>query len=80
MKIVSFIERHQKDVIEKILRHCNLWKEQLPRPSLPDIVPKLDEPKLDYGFFEQTCLCFPLHVNRALNRPGSDMHFFFLLF
>jgi hypothetical protein len=60
MKIISFIERHLSDVIEKILRHCNLWKEELPRPPPPEKA----EPKLDYGFtstvlstgFEQTCL------------------------
>lgn len=56
MKIISFIERHLYDVIEKILRHCNLWKEEPPRPPPTEVVPKLDEPKLDYGFFEQTCL------------------------
>jgi hypothetical protein len=28
MKIISFIEAHQKDVIEKILRHCGLWTER----------------------------------------------------
>ncbi len=27
MKIIAFIERHQTDVIEKILRHCGLWDE-----------------------------------------------------
>ena len=27
MKIISFIERHQTGVIEKILRHCGLWEE-----------------------------------------------------
>jgi hypothetical protein len=26
MKIVSFIEAHQGPVIERILRHCGLWK------------------------------------------------------
>ena len=26
MKILSFIERRQRDVIERILRHCNLWE------------------------------------------------------
>jgi hypothetical protein len=29
MKIVSFIERCQGDVIEKILRHCGLWEGPL---------------------------------------------------
>jgi len=27
MKIISFIERHQCEVIEKILRHCGWWEE-----------------------------------------------------
>ncbi len=26
MKIISFIERRQREVIERILRHCNLWQ------------------------------------------------------
>jgi hypothetical protein len=25
MKFISFIEKHQADVIEKILKHCDLW-------------------------------------------------------
>ena len=29
MKIVSFIERCQADVIERILRHCGLWEGPL---------------------------------------------------
>jgi hypothetical protein len=50
MKIISFIEQHQEDVIEKILSHCGLldslnmdseggWTEPAPRsppPKLPD--------------------------------------------
>ena len=27
MKIIAFMERHQTQVIEKILRHCGLWEE-----------------------------------------------------
>ena len=27
MKIIAFIERHQTEVIEKILRHCGLWDD-----------------------------------------------------
>jgi len=26
MKIISCIERHQANVIERILRHCGLWE------------------------------------------------------
>jgi hypothetical protein len=29
MKIISFIERCQADVIERILRHCGLWEGAL---------------------------------------------------
>jgi hypothetical protein len=32
MKIVAFIEAHQVDVLERILRHCGLWKPPPPRP------------------------------------------------
>ncbi len=35
MKVVSFIEPPQAEVIEKILRHCGLWKEPASRPP-PD--------------------------------------------
>ena len=31
MKIVSFIERRQSEVLEKILRHCGLWEDRLAR-------------------------------------------------
>ena len=27
MRIISFIERRQTEVIEKILRHCDLWED-----------------------------------------------------
>ena len=29
MKIISFIERRQTDVIQRILRHCGLWEGAL---------------------------------------------------
>ena len=29
MRIISFIEARQQDVIEKILRHCGLWEGHL---------------------------------------------------
>jgi hypothetical protein len=35
MKVISFILQHQPEVIEKILRHCGLWKkEEQPRDRL----------------------------------------------
>jgi hypothetical protein len=38
MKIIAFIERHQTEVIEKILRHCGLWEEAPVRgpPPMPE--------------------------------------------
>ena len=54
MRIISFIE--EELVIEKILRHCGLWKQQAPRPpSEEKPPPEIEESKLDYGFFEKTC-------------------------
>jgi len=56
MRIVSFIEKHQSDVVEKILRNCGLWKEASPRAP-PEPEPgdtfTLQEPALDYGFFDR---------------------------
>ena len=36
LKIVSFIEPSQPDVIEKILRHCGLWEESSRAPPPDD--------------------------------------------
>jgi hypothetical protein len=55
MRIVSFIE--EKVVIEKILKHCGLWKEPpiRPPPTAPPAVPPQIR-ALDYGFYERTCV------------------------
>lgn len=57
MKIVGFIE--EENVIEKILRHCKLWKDAPPRPPPVERVgtPVLvTESQLDYDFFSQNCI------------------------
>ena len=38
LKIISFIERDQSEVIETIHRHCGLWEEAPARdpPSVPE--------------------------------------------
>ena len=54
MRVISFIERHQESVIEKILRHCGLWKEAPPHPP-PINLPTHDVPAgriTDYEFFQ----------------------------
>jgi hypothetical protein len=40
MKIISFIETRQRDVIEKILRHCGLWEGPLRTLANPRAPPK----------------------------------------
>ncbi len=35
MKLISFIERNQSEVIERILRHCGLWEEAPARAPPP---------------------------------------------
>ena len=49
MKIISFIERQQQEVIERILRHCGLWEGPLrtlatARPPPPASKPRPAEP------------------------------------
>lgn len=37
MKIIRFIDRNQQEVIEKILKHCELWEEESARaPPEPE--------------------------------------------
>ncbi len=55
MKVISFIERNQPEVIEKILRHCDLWKEtptRAPPVELPVPPQQFAGPTLDFAFFE----------------------------
>ena len=42
MKIVSIIDHHQKDVVKKILKHCDLWDD-----SSPPFTPNLFEAELE---------------------------------
>ena len=61
MRIVAFIE--EEKVIEKILRHCDLWKDHKPRPPPPassvflNLIPPVpvDKTILDFDFFERNC-------------------------
>jgi hypothetical protein len=57
MKIVAFIE--QKSAVEKILRHCELWKIPQVRPppgKTPVPLPAPTEAVLDFSFFESNCV------------------------
>lgn len=55
MKIVGFIE--ETATIEKILRHCNLWKEApRPPPAVFTGPPLPVGPSLDYAYFQENCV------------------------
>ena len=57
MKIVGFIE--ESKIIEKIVRHFELWKEPAPRPPPAKILgpPKIESvPALDFTYFDQNCV------------------------
>jgi putative transposase len=45
MKIISFIERRQTDVIQRILRHCGLWQGFLRTHASPRAPPNAASPK-----------------------------------
>ena len=60
MKIISFIEKKQVYVIEKILKHCNLWKEEKQRPPPQKTIddefsPIEGEFQYDLTFFDYIC-------------------------
>ena len=44
MKIISFIERRQSDVIQRILRHCGLWQGFLRTHASPRAPPAAKPP------------------------------------
>ena len=61
MKIVSFIDKCQPEVVEKILRHCGLWKKAASRPPpVKSTVAETElaetEPSYDYGYFDRVCI------------------------
>ncbi|MCE9553201.1 MAG: transposase [Planctomycetes bacterium] len=64
MKVISFIEARQAEVLEKILRHCGLWADPPPRappPCSPGLLTgaadpdsrRTIEPDLDFEDFEE---------------------------
>ena len=43
-------------MIERILRHCNLWKDlPLRGPPVEKLPPEPEEVPLDYGYFDREC-------------------------
>ncbi len=59
MKIIAFIKRDQVEVIERILKHCNLWKDRVPRSPPKKVLPQDSDtktgPRYDYKFFDSVC-------------------------
>ena len=56
MKIIRFIEKCQPEVVEKILRHCGLWKDAASRPTPVVSRVAVGEPSDNYSYFERVCL------------------------
>ena len=59
MRIVSFVEaKTQASVIKRILKHCGLWKDIVPRAPPIETKPpvsELEETQYDYTFFDRIC-------------------------
>jgi hypothetical protein len=60
MRVIAFIDNsRQPDVVEKILRHCGLWKETPqrapPHVSAPGAESSPRQVTYDYSFFEKRC-------------------------
>ena len=60
MKIISLIDgKKQPNVVEKILWHCELWKDT-PSRSPPQkektYLVEPEEPTYDYDFFDTVCV------------------------
>ncbi|MBD3240804.1 MAG: hypothetical protein GF331_09485 [Chitinivibrionales bacterium] len=59
MKVVALIDHErQPDVVEKILRHCRLWKEPNQRapPHTPVAEPQPRQLTYDPGYFDRECI------------------------
>ena len=55
------IDKCQPEVVEKILRHCGLWKKAASRPPpVKSTVAETElaetEPSYDYGYFDRVCI------------------------
>ena len=56
MKIVALIDHdRQPDVVERILRHCKLWREDKQRAPPNTPVVATPEPSYDPAFFDTVC-------------------------
>ena len=59
MRIIALIDRsRQGEVVEKILRHCKLWREPTQR-SPPAVSVAQSQPRrltYDFGFFDRVCV------------------------
>ena len=58
MKIISFIEKRQTDVIEKILKHCDLWIDPRNRGPPAMLLDDQIDFELEYVDCEQVLMNF----------------------
>ena len=72
MKIVSFIERCQAEVIERILRHCGLWEGPVRTLATARAPPPASKPRpASYSELELVADDEFLEFQRCENRPGE---------
>jgi hypothetical protein len=79
MKVVAFIEKCQMDVVEQILRHCNLWNDmqgmtasvKIARPP-PEFMEKVRSYVPDEAFVPRA----QPKVPKSETRPDIDYAFF----
>jgi hypothetical protein len=59
MKIIALIDgKKQPAVVKKILKHCELWKDPIPRSPPEKEKPKIEDTEkffYDFTFFESVC-------------------------
>ena len=56
MKVIALIDRErQPEVVERILRHCSLWREDKQRAPPEILVAATPEPSYDPAFFDTVC-------------------------
>lgn len=72
MKVVSFIEPPQANVIEAILKHCGLWQSRSPRapPDVDDLFLELD------AFYSGSSIDLPDEANQHREMTCVDIDTF----
>jgi len=69
MKVISFIERRQRNVIKRILQHCGLWQDYVTRTAHEE---GARSPPLQVGLLGEGGVAEPDHL--SLGEYFPDFH------